>query len=618
MSSETTYDCTTVDERLLDYLYDELPEGEEKRIEEHLAGCARCRAEVAGFRRVRQAARALPVAEPSSDVSLRLLEAARVQVQGGEVGLAAAAAAAVAAPPLRLVASNPAPLRAEARPQSMTPAEVAPAAKAAVPAAASNGAAGATPLRRRGLGRVLRHPGFAVAASFLFVGAGTMYLVAEHRAVEPMAMAPVPSSAIPPASAPALAEGQAEAEAGRVAKNVADKPVAVPVIAAEQDERATAGKADPVKERLALREEPAKAPRPAPPLGLLDGTSPASGQGAATIGPRGDVATATSHARARTAPAAEPAPPPPAPRNDGHGTWLGKDENEQLARSIGHGTTERGGGGAAASASQPAPATISTENYATAQKADREIAGRAQAEAKVAHVAEKKAKKAEEHEQRPAAADDLASTMAAHPEPTPTPAAAVAAAPPPTTPAVTPPPAAPLEHHQAAHAPPLRTSPTTTGGLAATIPEGASPALQQAIGRFNGAIIAARMDGHGHACVDVVDNYRAIQTLAPRSVYVLTSARLNVAECMAYGGDFNAARLELATIRRMEPDQAEQVDRRLRIIDQLEAKQQLAHRRAKEAPVPATAPPAAARPAAAAPAKASKAKPAAAETNAFE
>src|SRR5439155_14415178 len=76
MSAENnSYDCAAVDERLLDYLYDELPEAEEKRIEEHLAGCPRCRAEVAGYRRVRQAARALPVAEPSPDVRRRLLEA---------------------------------------------------------------------------------------------------------------------------------------------------------------------------------------------------------------------------------------------------------------------------------------------------------------------------------------------------------------------------------------------------------------------------------------------------------------------------------------------------------------------------------------------------------------
>ena len=54
-------DCT--DERLLDYLYDELSDGEREQYEEHVAGCARCAAELAAYRRVRQAARALPVEE---------------------------------------------------------------------------------------------------------------------------------------------------------------------------------------------------------------------------------------------------------------------------------------------------------------------------------------------------------------------------------------------------------------------------------------------------------------------------------------------------------------------------------------------------------------------------
>jgi putative zinc finger protein len=72
----STLESHAVGDRLLDYLYDELPPEEREAVEAHLRTCASCAAEVAGLRRVRGAARALALVEPPPEVSVRLLEAA--------------------------------------------------------------------------------------------------------------------------------------------------------------------------------------------------------------------------------------------------------------------------------------------------------------------------------------------------------------------------------------------------------------------------------------------------------------------------------------------------------------------------------------------------------------
>jgi hypothetical protein len=70
-----------VDEWLIDYLYGELGAEDQSALEVHLAGCEDCRAKVKDFRRITQAAAALPDPEPSRMVIGRILAEARDQAQ---------------------------------------------------------------------------------------------------------------------------------------------------------------------------------------------------------------------------------------------------------------------------------------------------------------------------------------------------------------------------------------------------------------------------------------------------------------------------------------------------------------------------------------------------------
>ncbi len=69
-------DCQTTDEKLLDYLYGELPLSEADLVREHLVECAPCRQKAEGFSRVRTVARLVPLAQPSSGVIERLIQRA--------------------------------------------------------------------------------------------------------------------------------------------------------------------------------------------------------------------------------------------------------------------------------------------------------------------------------------------------------------------------------------------------------------------------------------------------------------------------------------------------------------------------------------------------------------
>jgi hypothetical protein len=66
-------ECKDFDEKLLDYLYEELPPVARQACEQHLAGCARCQGELGSFGGVRRAARQLELVEPPAAVSAKLM-----------------------------------------------------------------------------------------------------------------------------------------------------------------------------------------------------------------------------------------------------------------------------------------------------------------------------------------------------------------------------------------------------------------------------------------------------------------------------------------------------------------------------------------------------------------
>jgi hypothetical protein len=68
--------CKDIDERMVDFLYQELEGTVLEEWNAHVAGCARCGAEIQSLQRTRQALRALPEAEPSPAVTTRLLHEA--------------------------------------------------------------------------------------------------------------------------------------------------------------------------------------------------------------------------------------------------------------------------------------------------------------------------------------------------------------------------------------------------------------------------------------------------------------------------------------------------------------------------------------------------------------
>lgn len=81
-------ECKDFDDKLLDYLYEELPVAERQAYEQHLAGCARCQGELGSFGGVRRAAQQLELAEPPAAVSAKLMyQAAQLapRRRGGKV-----------------------------------------------------------------------------------------------------------------------------------------------------------------------------------------------------------------------------------------------------------------------------------------------------------------------------------------------------------------------------------------------------------------------------------------------------------------------------------------------------------------------------------------------------
>jgi hypothetical protein len=75
--------CAQTRDALTDLLYGELPPAEAQAVQQHLAGCAPCRAEYAALRQVRAALDATPAPAPRAEVDLPRLyrEAARRQAR---------------------------------------------------------------------------------------------------------------------------------------------------------------------------------------------------------------------------------------------------------------------------------------------------------------------------------------------------------------------------------------------------------------------------------------------------------------------------------------------------------------------------------------------------------
>ncbi len=261
------------DDRLLDYLYEELNAEEAAAYAEHLAGCPACQQALGQMRRVRTAFRQLPPAVPDEDTLQRMSAQVLHQAAQARPGMNGAAA--------RTLGST----------NNLPSAEVGKL----------------LPLRRRRVRDFLWHPAtpiMAVAAMAL------VFVVAKDRmdgTFAPPAERVMPAPKLEPASAPAAAAAPA----------VVTLP---PVVPAAKEEQAPAG---------APADKPAPA-RPAPPapkmarhaarlskdesgLAALDALAKNSGAGAFAPAKKAP-APARSYAQPppdynRTA-AAEQAPPP--------------------------------------------------------------------------------------------------------------------------------------------------------------------------------------------------------------------------------------------------------------------------------------------------------------------
>jgi anti-sigma factor RsiW len=77
MKPETELTCAELVELVTDYLEGQLPEGDRRRFDEHLATCGDCRAYVEQMRLTIDAAERLPDPELSSELEQRLLDAFR-------------------------------------------------------------------------------------------------------------------------------------------------------------------------------------------------------------------------------------------------------------------------------------------------------------------------------------------------------------------------------------------------------------------------------------------------------------------------------------------------------------------------------------------------------------
>lgn len=332
----TTIDCDALDERLLDYLYEEIPDEERRAIDAHVAGCARCAAELAAFRRVQKAARALPLEEPSPNVSARLLEAAAGRNvvplplfgrDGEPLGADGDAEPSLQATE-RILAAARARVAAAAAPEAPAAAR-AMAMEASVGAAASS-AGGATPIgsaaksaRRR---RWYTSPSLTAAASFLLVGAGTAWFLSFNREPQ-MEMAAAPTSATPPTAAAPSAAPQAAPPVEVARKSLPPgEPLAEAEAPAVEKKVAHADKLP--REALAkLEERSAEAAGPSV-LGAVGRGAGAGGGGMGT----GFGTTGVGLGRAGQPGGA--APPAPARKPEGAGITLHADEQAVLERSV--------------------------------------------------------------------------------------------------------------------------------------------------------------------------------------------------------------------------------------------------------------------------------------------
>ena len=79
-----TPECRRADERLLDFVYEELPAEERAEVAAHVEACGRCAAELRSIGGTRAMLRALPDEEPSQAVTARLLHEAAAPRTLGE------------------------------------------------------------------------------------------------------------------------------------------------------------------------------------------------------------------------------------------------------------------------------------------------------------------------------------------------------------------------------------------------------------------------------------------------------------------------------------------------------------------------------------------------------
>jgi hypothetical protein len=100
-------DCDDVNARLLDLVYGEGDARERKALQEHVDGCARCRADLEALGRTRATVRARLDDAPPPGARSRILEAAAQAIAAGAGHATAAAAAGAAAAPART--AGPAP-----------------------------------------------------------------------------------------------------------------------------------------------------------------------------------------------------------------------------------------------------------------------------------------------------------------------------------------------------------------------------------------------------------------------------------------------------------------------------------------------------------------------------
>jgi len=208
--------CSEMDELLVDYLYDELDPARRPAFEEHLATCARCTAEVAAFRRVRQAARALPSEEPSAALSERLMAAA---AGGNVVPLRPGLSTPAGERTTERVDPLPAPARGQAAAGPVT--TLSSYAGQAIPRAAAKA------MRWRWL----RHPAWAAAASFVAVIGTTAYFLSSDRGA---VTTPAISEYAPVEAAPAV-ESKREAAKAAAPDRPAEAPAASTVARATSD-----------------------------------------------------------------------------------------------------------------------------------------------------------------------------------------------------------------------------------------------------------------------------------------------------------------------------------------------------------------------------------------------